>query len=451
MQKYTLAALAVVLAAALIFYVVYFDKSSQLESVLSEEGFIELRPPSTLLQPGALVEIQSRNPLRVSTICSAQSSLALTPEQVAVSTSVDSSVLGKESASFSLNLSSLGIGRASSAGKAVKSATVKLSNVRLIELSDAEIVRNIAKRDSACAEALKVRFDTNRDSLTLIDTVLIADAEITLDFDGSVTSTVAASEIEGAFIAGQFNFDFSDASRALVLGKDLVWGVKDDQTMAWHGLTLPNTGSNGDNERSIMKGAGAIEQLDLSREARASFSDFPLKVRYDVLPLKQASPEACWATVFTMMESWKQGKPLDVATVINGLGAPYTDYLRNDTGLPGGSERTFVARIGLSALPPASYPLSTFRNILREKGPIWVIVGDGISSHALLLVGIYGYSEEESGDTYHKSFMEFVDPASGTFQYATAFDFLTRFEQEAAFIVNRPYYQTDLRWQVLTF
>jgi hypothetical protein len=58
---------------------------ADLQRILSDNGFVELRPPSTLIQPGAWVEVQARNPLRLKTVCSAETALNLSHEQLAQS------------------------------------------------------------------------------------------------------------------------------------------------------------------------------------------------------------------------------------------------------------------------------------------------------------------------------------------------------------------------------
>jgi Papain-like cysteine protease AvrRpt2 len=102
-------------------------------------------------------------------------------------------------------------------------------------------------------------------------------------------------------------------------------------------------------------------------------------------------------------------------------------------------------------MPPASYPLATFRKLLRNSGPVWIITGDGITPHARLLVGIYGADEAEKRATYEGTTMEFIDPASGTYVYEPALEFCDMFERETAFIVDNRCDSLDLRWQVISY
>jgi papain like cysteine protease AvrRpt2 len=174
-------------------------------------------------------------------------------------------------------------------------------------------------------------------------------------------------------------------------------------------------------------------------------------VSYEVRPIRQPTPMSCWAAVYAMMRSWRDGRTLTIPEAVATLGPLYSRYLAADDGLPGGAEQDLVEGAGMRALPPASYPLSAIRNLLRERGPLWVTAGDGITAHARLLVGIYSPDESESAASYERSWLKFIDPENGTFRFQTAMEFEHLFEQEAAFLVGGHMDNVPLRWQIITF
>jgi Papain-like cysteine protease AvrRpt2 len=193
------------------------------------------------------------------------------------------------------------------------------------------------------------------------------------------------------------------------------------------------------------------DSTDPNRQLRQDFKDLPVRIRLDVPVMRQPSSTSSWATVYAMMKSWKAGKLVSIEAAIAELGAPYTTYLAEDLGLPGGQELEFVKASGLRAKPPASYTLTTFRDLLRSSGPVWIITGDGITAHARLLVGIYGTEETEKIAAYEGTTMEFIDPALGINVYEPALKFFDMFERETAFIVNNRFDALDLRWQVISY
>ncbi len=87
--------------------------------------------------------------------------------------------------------------------------------------------------------------------------------------------------------------------------------------------------------------------------------------------------------------------------------------------------------------------------MLSTYGPLWIIVGDGISSHALVVVGIYGNPTEESYEGYKDVIFEVIDPTDGAYHYLSFLKFQSKFEGEAAFLASLRTNKTPLRWQVL--
>jgi hypothetical protein len=422
-----------------------------LQRILSDNGFVEMRPPSTLIQPGAWVEIQARNPLRLKTVCSAETALNLSREQLAQSTSADTSLTRAFTGSFKFGLEALGLGDLGVNSRTIEGVELRLSKIRLIELADDQILKNLSKRDKACIEAIKLRYEDKPESLTMIDTVLIADAEYHLSFSGQADANAKSAMVEEIAAKANLSVDLDRKESAVILGSNLVWGVKDNRLMALQGVALPNVGAEPGVNRSILRNSGPIEAIDTSRQARRSFDGMAVRVRLDIPALKQPTPMSCWAAVYAMLLSWKINKPVSIASAVATLGAPYTDYLAEDHGLPGGGELAFVKAAGLQALPPADYELKVFRDILRERGPAWIIMGDGLTSHARLLVGIYSPDEEEKLATYAATVMELIDPATGSYVYEPAMTFFQNFEREAGFIVHNNMDGIDLRWQVISY
>jgi Papain-like cysteine protease AvrRpt2 len=449
--RWTLAGFAILVLMVLAALLWRGPGGRDLQRILADNGFIELRPPSTLIRPGTWVEVQARNPLRLKTICSAETALNLSREQLAQSTSADTSVTRAFTGSFNLGLDALGIGELGAKSKTIEGVELRLSNIRLIELADDQILKNLPKRDKACADAIKLRYKENPQSLTMIDTVLFADAEYHLTFNGQADANAKSAAVQELAAKANLFVDLNRKDSAVILGQNLVWGVKDNRLMALQGIVLPNVGAEPGANRSILRDSGPIEAIDTSRQARRNFDGMAVQVRLDVPVLKQPTPMSCWAAVFAMLVSWKTGSPVPIASAVATLGAPYTTYLAEDRGLPGGEEPAFVKAAGLRAVPPADYELSVFRDILRGRGPAWIITGDGMTSHARLLVGIYSPDEEERRATYEATIMEFIDPATGTYFYEPALSFFETYEREAGFVVHNHLDDIDLRWQIISY
>lgn len=422
--------------------------SQELGEILVENGFVELRPPSTFFSPGTWVEVRASSPLQLSIICGPQDSLGLVgDEQVASSGSIDLSFQSKLAPRFALDASTLAAWKGNVELSAVKSVTFKLSNVTLKEVADAVVVERFSRRSTSCRDAIDFRLN-KPNPVSMVKSALIADVDYVVEFEGTASAEAKAEATKAMAVSLGLNVGADQSNETRLLGKQLVWGVRDDSVLARFGYKLPATGNSVGN-RSILGGKGPITEIVReSRNGRAA-PDKKTLAAVDLSPLKQSTPMGCWATAYTMMKSWKDGRPQAVRDAVEGLGPTYEHYYAADLGLPGGQELGFVAQAGMVAEPPANYTLSGFVSMLLDYGPLWIIVGDGISSHALVLSGIYGTAADEQLSAYEDAVFEFIDPQDGAFHYVPALDFMADFEREAGAIVSTGRMDLPLRWQVL--
>ena len=127
-------------------------------------------------------------------------------------------------------------------------------------------------------------------------------------------------------------------------------------------------------------------------------------------PIKQSTPNACWATVATMMANWKKQRSQTVDDYIASVGAQYVSYIT--TGIPLDKLSAFATATGLKlAYTNTEYPVSYYYDVLRKNGPIWVIdleSADPSMLHGRLLVGIKG---DDSSDS---TVFTLIDPATGS-------------------------------------
>lgn len=127
-------------------------------------------------------------------------------------------------------------------------------------------------------------------------------------------------------------------------------------------------------------------------------------------PIKQSTPNACWATVTTMMANWKNGQSQSVNDYISSIGAEYLPFI--NTGITIEKLGDFCAAAGLKmASANTEYPVSFYVDILQKNGPIWVIdleSADPKMLHGRLLIGIKG---DDSSDS---TMLTIIDPATGS-------------------------------------
>lgn len=145
-------------------------------------------------------------------------------------------------------------------------------------------------------------------------------------------------------------------------------------------------------------------------------------------PLAQPSGNACWATVYTMLVSWRRQQSLSIETALAGVGQKWVDLFKADTGLPGDEKAAFLTAAGMVAEPPQSYSLDGWEQLLRNYGPIWVTTdeapGKAWAIHARVITAIRGDGTPE------QTFFTIVDPAGGRQYQESIATFIPKYEEE---------------------
>ena len=181
---------------------------------------------------------------------------------------------------------------------------------------------------------------------------------------------------------------------------------------------------------AVSKGLSALVSRWLARAASKAhaFGAVDYAVPGVFGPMAQPSGNACWATVFTMLVSWRRQQSLTIETALGTVGQRWVDLFRADTGLPGSDKSAFLAAAGMIAEPPQSYSVEGWEQLLRNYGPVWVTTdeapGRAWAIHARVITAI-------SGDgTPERTFFTIVDPAGGrTYQESIAV-FIPKYEEE---------------------
>jgi hypothetical protein len=127
--------------------------------------------------------------------------------------------------------------------------------------------------------------------------------------------------------------------------------------------------------------------------------------------IAQPSSMACWATVYTMMKSWKDQMDYDIGTAVEKVGHKYGEYFRKDTGLPPGDFGPFLDAAGMSYDQMQNPSIDGWLGQLKSDGLLWVgtlaAVGPGSGLHSRIIEGM-------SGDgTPSGTWFSIIDPAGG--------------------------------------
>jgi hypothetical protein len=430
---------------AFLYFQFFVQAKDSISVVLKSSGYIEIKPPSNLIPPGTWVSILSENPLTVSIICPPERALGADfDEQLLQSGSADTELVSKLSNAYSLGAALNDQIKGDSKFNSVESVSIKLTNIEIIEVANDTVLSGIRSRELNCKDAIRLQYDTG--TISMIKSVLVADAQYEVSFEDSIDSTSKANLKKELALKLDLRLQASKNGTSTIVGKGLIWGVREDANLAKYGLELPSTGGqNENNEVLAEKGPANIS----FKSTRRAFSEEEIVVSHSVEPIRQTSAMSCWATVFTMMDSWKNGHRNSTVEVVTELGDPWIGYYLEDEGLPASEQKSFVSKVNMHSSPPANYTLEAYVKMLKEKGPLWIVTGDGLSSHARLLIGIYGNAAASGIGAYEQTTFEFIDPLTGTYSYSTGLEFVNHFEAEARWLVDNKFTDIEFRDQIL--
>ena len=179
-----------------------------------------------------------------------------------------------------------------------------------------------------------------------------------------------------------------------------------------------------------------------SRRTR-SFSAVDYSITGAVPVIAQIKTNGCWATVYTMIESWRRGLSISIEDALDDVGAEWRNIYDANTGLFSDDKNRFISDTGLVAEPPQSYTTEGYEMLLRNYGPVWVTTAGGNdtqiwSVHARIITGIHG-----DGTAAGTKF-DIIDPSGGREYQLSLQDFYADYEREAA--QGRPLRVQVLHW-----
>jgi len=145
--------------------------------------------------------------------------------------------------------------------------------------------------------------------------------------------------------------------------------------------------------------------------------------------IAQPSNMTCWATVATMMMSWRDKVSYSIQDAMDQAGANYRAMFDANEGLKAADHEDFAAACGMGIEFPMSYTVSGLRSLIETHGPIVAIAdeapGDLWAIHARVIRGIFGDGTPDGTS------LRINDPAGGR-QYTESFRAFTQKFEEVA-------------------
>ena len=160
--------------------------------------------------------------------------------------------------------------------------------------------------------------------------------------------------------------------------------------------------------------------------AKSTKIDYTIPGTIDILA--QPSGMSCWATVYTMLESWRRQQSIAIETAVGDLGTKWLKLFKDDTGLSADDKKVFVKTAGLVDYAPFNPSIEGWEGMLKDYGPIWVttneIPGFNWAIHARIIIGIKGDGTPKGTE------FTIIDPAGGRKYQESIETFWPKFEDE---------------------
>lgn len=265
----SLLALAAVAAIAVAAYVYLGQRSptasATIGQILAENGFTEFKPPSEHALPGTLVVVNGGPAISLGVICRPQQALGLDPATIPQSASVSTDLTA--ALDRSLNLDASFLARIKAAGNLadIDNIQIRLGNVRLLELSDDDVLAGLTQRSPSCRDALELRLASGS-TVTMIKAALMADVTYVATVSRSAGGGIAA-EIPAELAASlKSAVKSSDGGKVELVGQNLIWGIRDDEVLGRLGTSRPaSTTETG--ARAVLPPDAVVEVIDLDQAA----------------------------------------------------------------------------------------------------------------------------------------------------------------------------------------
>jgi hypothetical protein len=165
-----------------------------------------------------------------------------------------------------------------------------------------------------------------------------------------------------------------------------------------------------------------------------------MSLPYDVHGMKvvlaQPTNMVCWATVYTMMYSWRRQESVPIRDAVALVGANYARMFDRNEGLPPSDFVPFLRAARMSHEPMINLTIEAWEQKLRCHGLLWVgtMNTDYSGRHSRIIAGMSGDGRPE-GTT-----MKILDPDGGR-RYDETFTVFLRKYETAFTAGNDTYYQ----------
>lgn len=197
-------------------------------------GYTEVRPASTLWEPGSLVYVKHWQPFEVGTICEAKDVLGADYKpRESLTMNADMSRISKKGVTLDVDVAS--IMNTNNVLNDMTDLKMTLNNGHIFEVTDFDIESRRSKTNPYCLAALAARKKEGY-KITMIASALRADVTYNVSWDRNSQMSISAKIHALANLSASLGAENSPKTINRIDGKGLYWGIRDDVYLAYRFL-----------------------------------------------------------------------------------------------------------------------------------------------------------------------------------------------------------------------
>jgi hypothetical protein len=213
---------------ALVLIIFLFQGCNSFNKTLNKYGFAELRPPTTLVPPGTIVDVKEDNPMVLGIICTQVASMGT--YKPPASKTQDLEFIKKVTKTFGLDAKYLKTIQGKAEYKKVKDIKMTFSNARVIQISGNAVFDHLNERTPGCDSAI-VHYQNKDREVTMVEAVLEADVVYDVVYEKEAGLNIAAENKILKGLAAELGVSYNSSGKSKISGKGLFWGIRDDSIL----------------------------------------------------------------------------------------------------------------------------------------------------------------------------------------------------------------------------
>ncbi|MGI4852333.1 MAG: hypothetical protein ACRYGR_10385 [Janthinobacterium lividum] len=211
--------------------------------------------------------ITHRDPFVAKIICGPRASLGSGYKPLQSETA-NRSLTSRTTGTFSVDADLLSQIKADTAFSSISSLTVTLSNAKIVEIVDSDVLENIRYRSRACIEAVQARRRAGFE-VTMVSSALISDFSYSVSFSQAAHLDAAAKVDVLSNLAVRLGGGATRVGENSIQSKGLSLGIRDDEYLS--ALALTDVDETHMKRGSRIIEAGNAQYIDIIPDAPVVF------------------------------------------------------------------------------------------------------------------------------------------------------------------------------------